>query len=143
MEKGERRITLSEAAALAAILRVSLDDLVTPPALLEQQRAKEIADEVPLVWEAFAAAIVRTLELYREFQVIANDSEDLREYMVNHMNALGQRLDERAGADLPHVTDEEIADLQVAVERLWTSLLWVAQESAHREIDPSLRPEEA
>ncbi len=129
-----RRISVDELWTLAEVWGFdSPAELTIPPELVERQRAREIAEELPLLFQAYEEAIINGMRLYLEYGRLAENSPELLEYMNNHAGAIWDRPPSTAPEGLAlgdNVSEEEVAELQQSVLELWGKALRLATKAA-------------
>ncbi len=79
-----RKITVDELIALTTVLNTSVDDLLTPVEVLDQQRAKELLQELDEASRAWFRACARLVEVHSEFTGLAADNRELFEFVRGH-----------------------------------------------------------
>jgi transcriptional regulator with XRE-family HTH domain len=99
IEKGDppRRVTVDELVAFSKVFSLSIDDLLTPIELVEQQRAKELIDELDSVTDLLVETTSRIANMYLEYYTLAATNPELYEYVDSHWEA-------KAQGDFPVVT---------------------------------------
>ena len=73
-----RGILVNELIALAEVFGIPEQELLLPVELIQQERAKAIARQLPAAFDAYEDAIINGLRLYYEYGKLAQRSEDLR-----------------------------------------------------------------
>lgn len=86
IEKGDppRRVAVNELVALATVLGKSVDDLLTPIEVLDNQRAKELVKELDDTATALMEDVTRVVRVYREWLQLAQVEPELFSYVAGH-----------------------------------------------------------
>lgn len=119
-----RRVTVDEAAALALVFDVGIEDLLTPLELIRKRQARELIEQVEPIRRSFIDMFERLVRLQTDVIVLGHDDAELGEYVVNHW-ASGAIDPESDGDDRVHNT------AQVMVSGLLTAAYKIAVEKTY------------
>lgn len=86
IEKSEppRRITVDELVALAQVFQTTVEDLLTPLEILEQEWARAVAAELQDAEAELRRATVVLLSLLTELLMTGVEDQDVAEYVLGH-----------------------------------------------------------
>jgi transcriptional regulator with XRE-family HTH domain len=79
-----RRITVDELVALARVFDTTVEDLLTPIEVLDQQRAQDLLKDLDRADTGLLDAIDQVLKIYGEFFIIRDDEPELFDYVFGH-----------------------------------------------------------
>lgn len=139
IEKGDppRRVTLDEALALARVFDLDLEEFILPLELVEQRRGRELARSLLATHEELGAKARHLLKLNLELFVIAQQDQELLEYVYSHI-AFGGGLvlppwrPEDLGSGL---TQDDADRVQARMIDLLRTSAEVASETARRGLE--------
>lgn len=99
-----RRITVNELVALADVFELSVEDLLTPAAVLQAKRGREVVRKMGQAEKQLAEAVRGLTDAYLDYFMIAVPDPELREF-VDLQQHVGEAVDQavavvtRADAD--------------------------------------------
>jgi transcriptional regulator with XRE-family HTH domain len=119
-----RRITVDELVALAQVFETTVEDLLIPVEVLDQERAKELLKDLDQAGSGFVDAIGYLLNTYNELFFLAADNPELHQYVSgHHFREDGTPQDPDEWPPLIIFTDDEIGkDLDIDETAFRTAL---------------------